>query len=46
VHYPHRISKRKRFRKQGFRARMRRHGGRKLIARKRRRGRKINIKPS
>ncbi|MFO0973183.1 MAG: 50S ribosomal protein L34 [Phycisphaerae bacterium] len=43
MHYPHRISHRKRKRKQGFRARMRRHGGRALISRKRRRGRRVNI---
>ncbi len=40
MHYPHRISKRKRARKIGFRARMRTHSGRKLINRKRRAGRK------
>ncbi|MBI1827644.1 MAG: 50S ribosomal protein L34 [Planctomycetes bacterium] len=40
MHYPHRTSKVKRARKQGFRARMRRHWGRKLISRKRRRGTK------
>jgi len=44
MHYPHRISIRKRLRKQGFRARMRRPGGRKMIARKRRKGRRINVK--
>jgi large subunit ribosomal protein L34 len=44
VHYPHRISHRKRLRKQGFRARMRTPGGRKVIARKRRKGRRVNIK--
>ncbi|HPF39125.1 MAG TPA: 50S ribosomal protein L34 [Phycisphaerae bacterium] len=44
MHYPHRVSHRKRARKQGFRARMRRAGGRKLISRKRRRGRRINVK--
>ncbi|HKQ49256.1 MAG TPA: bL34 family ribosomal protein [Phycisphaerae bacterium] len=44
MHYPHRISHRKRNRKQGFRARMRSVGGRKLIARKRKRGRRINVK--
>ncbi|MBX3395646.1 MAG: 50S ribosomal protein L34 [Phycisphaerae bacterium] len=46
MHYPHRKSYRKRFRKQGFRARMRTPGGRKLIARKRRRGRCVNVKKS
>lgn len=44
MHYAHRISHRKRARKQGFRARMRRPGGRKIIARKRRRGRRVNVK--
>ncbi|MFH1419116.1 MAG: bL34 family ribosomal protein [Planctomycetota bacterium] len=38
------MSERKRFRKQGFRARMRTHTGRKMIARKRSRGRRINVK--
>lgn len=45
MHYPHRLSHRKRARKQGFRARMKTVGGRKLIARKRKRGRVINVKP-
>lgn len=36
MHYPRRVSKIKRARKQGFRARMRTHNGRKLINRKRR----------
>lgn len=43
MHYPHRISKRKRARKIGFRARMRTHSGRKLINRKRRMGRKVQV---
>ena len=43
MHYPHRISKIKRKRKQGFRARMRTAKGRKLINAKRRRGQKVNI---
>ncbi|MEK6676834.1 MAG: 50S ribosomal protein L34 [Planctomycetota bacterium] len=38
MHYEKRISKIKRARKQGFRARMRTHNGRKLISRKRRHG--------
>jgi large subunit ribosomal protein L34 len=41
MHYPHRISKVKRARKIGFRARMRTSSGRKLINRKRRLGRKV-----
>ena len=44
MHYPRRVSKIKRARKSGFRARMRTACGRKLINRKRRRGRKrINV---
>ena len=39
MHYPHRISKRKRARGIGFRARMRTAKGRKIINRKRRVGR-------
>lgn len=41
MHYPRRISKRKRARKIGFRARMRTTKGRKIINRKRRMGRKV-----
>ncbi len=41
MHYPRRISNRKRVRKFGFRARMRTRAGRKLINRKRRLGRRI-----
>ena len=40
MHYPHKISKVKRARKLGFRARMRTKNGRKTINRKRRAGRK------
>jgi len=43
MHYPHRISKRKRARKLGFRARMRTSKGRNLINRKRRAGRKVQV---
>jgi len=43
MHYPHRISKRKRARKIGFRARMRTANGRKIINRKRRAGRKVQV---
>ena len=41
MHYPRRISKRKRARKTGFRARMRTPSGRKIINRKRRLGRQV-----
>ena len=40
MHYPHRISKVKRARKLGFRARMRTKNGRRIINNKRRRGQK------
>lgn len=43
MHYPRKISKRKRARKIGFRARMRTAKGRKLINRKRRVGRKVQV---
>ena len=43
MHYPHRISKRKRARKSGFRARMRTANGRKTINNKRRVGRKVQV---
>lgn len=42
MHYPHRISKLKRKRAIGFRARMKTRSGRKLINRQRRIGRSIN----
>jgi large subunit ribosomal protein L34 len=41
MHYPRKVSKVKRARKIGFRARMRTKSGRKIINRKRRRGRKV-----
>ncbi len=44
THYPHRWSKIKRKRKHGFRARMRTHTGRAIIRRKRRAGRRVNVK--
>jgi ribosomal protein L34 len=43
MHYPHRISKVKRARKLGFRARMKTVGGRAMINRKRRAGRKVQV---
>jgi len=43
MHYPHRISKVKRARKIGFRARMRTAKGRQMINRKRRAGRKVQV---
>lgn len=39
MHYPRKISKIKKLRKQGFRARMRTSTGRKLLNRQRRKGR-------
>jgi large subunit ribosomal protein L34 len=43
MHYPHKISKVKRARKIGFRARMKTAGGRAMINRKRRVGRKVQV---
>jgi large subunit ribosomal protein L34 len=43
MHYLHRISHIKRKRKMGFRARMRSHTGRKIINRRRRRGRRVSV---
>ncbi|HOD80867.1 MAG: 50S ribosomal protein L34 [Planctomycetes bacterium ADurb.Bin126] len=43
MHYPHRISKVKRARKIGFRARMRTSNGRKTVNNKRRVGRKVQV---
>jgi len=43
MHYPHRISKVKRARKIGFRARMKTKKGRQIINRKRRAGRKVQV---
>jgi large subunit ribosomal protein L34 len=43
MHYPHRISKVKRARKLGFRARMRTKKGRQIINAKRRAGRKVQV---
>ena len=46
THYPKRRSLIKRARKFGFRARMRTSAGRKLLNRKRRIGRKVNVRRS
>lgn len=43
MHYPHRISKKKRARKIGFRARMKTKKGRQTINRKRRAGRAVQV---
>lgn len=43
MHYPHRISKVKRARKLGFRARMRTKSGRRIINGKRRNGRRVQV---
>ena len=43
MHYPKRISKVKRARKLGFRARMATRSGRKIINRKRRAGRRVQV---
>lgn len=43
MHYPHRISKVKRARKLGFRARMRTKSGRKILNAKRRVGRRVQV---
>ncbi len=41
MHYPHRISRIKKIRKSGFRARMSTKGGRKILSNRRRIGRKL-----
>jgi len=43
MHYPKRVSRIKRKRSIGFRARMRTRNGRKLLSRKRRAGRTLNV---
>ncbi len=43
MHYPHRVSRLKRKRSIGFRARMKTRNGRKMINAKRRVGRSLNI---
>ncbi len=42
MHYPRRVSKIKRIRKFGFRARMKTKLGRKMVNRKRRAGRRVS----
>jgi large subunit ribosomal protein L34 len=42
MHYPHRVSRLKRKRAHGFRARMATRGGRKVLNRQRRVGRNVN----
>jgi len=42
MHYPRRVSRIKRVRKFGFRARMKTRNGRKMINRKRRKGRRLS----
>ncbi len=44
THYPKRVSVLKRIRAQGFRARMSTKGGRKIMNRRRRIGRRIGLK--
>ena len=44
MHYPHKISRIKKIRKVGFRARMSTSKGRKIINSKRRHGRKIRVR--
>ena len=44
MHYPRRVSRIKKIRKQGFRARMKTKAGRKMINRKRRMGRSLNVR--
>ncbi len=43
MHYPHKISKRRRSRRIGFLKRMSTANGRKMINRKRRLGRKVQV---
>ena len=43
MHYPHKVSKIKRIRKVGFRARMKTRAGRRMINSKRRTGRRVSL---
>ena len=43
MHYPHKVSRRRRKRALGFRARMETKDGRKMMNRKRRVGRSLNV---
>jgi large subunit ribosomal protein L34 len=43
MHYPHKVSKVKRARNIGFRARMKTKNGRQMINRKRRAGRRVQV---
>jgi large subunit ribosomal protein L34 len=43
MHYPHRVSRKHRQKKIGFRVRMRTHNGRKMINRKRKAGRRVQV---
>lgn len=43
LHYPRKLSKKKRVRKIGFRARMKTSDGRKTLNRKRKVGRKVQV---
>jgi len=45
MHYPHKVSRRKKVRKVGFRARMKTRKGRKIINRRRRLGRRVVTTP-
>jgi large subunit ribosomal protein L34 len=44
VHYPRRVSRIKRARRYGFRARMKTKKGRQMLNRKRRMGRRLHVK--